>query len=262
MIVLFTDYGVGGPYTGQVKAVLARDASGVPVIDLFADAPRGDPRAAAYLLAAYVDEFPPGTVFLCVVDPGVGTTREAVIVRADGRWYVGPDNGLFEMVVRRAAPPVSWWTIRWRPATLSPTFHGRDLFAPMAARLARGERPEEATAASVSWAAPCPADGKRFPTWPKDWANVIYIDPFGNAMTGVFARNLPGNVIVTLPDGREIPRARTFSDVSPGDAFWYENANGLLEIAVNQGRADTGLGLGLGTSISVRDASSGRRNKS
>lgn len=262
MIVLFTDYGVGGPYTGQVKAVLAREAPGVPVVDLFADAPRCNPKAAAYLLAAYVDEFPPETVFLGVVDPGVGTAREAVVVRADGRWYVGPDNGLFEMVVRRAAAPAAWWMIRWRPASLSSTFHGRDLFAPVAARLARGERPAEAAAAGVAWAVPCPEGGQRFPEWPKDWADVIYIDPFGNAMTGVTVRNLPAHAIVMLPDGREIPRARTFSDVSLGEPFWYENANGLLEIAVNQGRADACLGLRLGTSISIRDTSSDRRNKS
>ena len=128
MIVLFTDFGLSGPYTGQVKSVLYRAAPGVPVVDLFADAPAFRPRAAAYLLAAYVDEFPPGTVFLCVVDPGVGTEqRQPVVVEAGRRWFVGPDNGLFNVVVKRAGSATRW-PVAWRPRRLSNTFHGRDLF--------------------------------------------------------------------------------------------------------------------------------------
>ena len=88
MIVLFTYFGLHGPYTGQVKAVLHQMAPGVPAIDLFADAHQGNPRAAAYLLAIYASWFPVGTVFLCVVDSGVGGTRPAIVVEADGRWYV------------------------------------------------------------------------------------------------------------------------------------------------------------------------------
>src|SRR5262245_5142495 len=98
MIVLFTDFGLSGPYTGQMKAVLGQMAPGTPVIDLFADAPVGNPKASAYLLAAYAAWFTTGTIFLCVVDPGVGGARLPVIVEADGRWFVGPDNGLFELI--------------------------------------------------------------------------------------------------------------------------------------------------------------------
>ena len=102
MIVLFTDFGLHGPYTGQMKAVLHQMAPGIPAIDLFADAPVGNPKASAYLLAAYAAWFPAGTIFLCVVDPGVGGPRPSIILEADGRWYVGPGNGLFELVQRRA----------------------------------------------------------------------------------------------------------------------------------------------------------------
>jgi hypothetical protein len=102
MIVLFTDFGLHGPYTGQMKAALHQMAPAIPVIDLFADAPAGNPKASAYLLAAYAGWFPAGTVFLCVVDPGVGGARPAIILEADARWYVGPGNGLFELVQRRA----------------------------------------------------------------------------------------------------------------------------------------------------------------
>ncbi len=104
MIVLFTDFGLHGPYTGQMKAVLHRMAPGISTIDLFADAPASNPKAAAYLLAAYSEWFAAGTTFLCVVDPGVGGTRPPVVLEADGRWYVGPGNGLFELIQRRAGP--------------------------------------------------------------------------------------------------------------------------------------------------------------
>ena len=118
MIVLLTDFGLHGPYTGQVKAVLHQTVPGGPAIDLFADAPVGNPKASAYLLAAYATWFPPGTVFLCVVDPGVGGARPAIVLEADDRWYVGPGNGLFELVQRRARQARSW-DITWKPAGAS-----------------------------------------------------------------------------------------------------------------------------------------------
>src|SRR5689334_6319370 len=117
MVVLFTDFGLEGPYTGQVKAVLYQTAPGLPVIDLFADAPARQPKPAAYLLAAYGVWFPPGTVLLAVVDPGVGGSRAAVIVEAGGRWYVGPDNGLFELAARRSGSIGCWEIVEHRSGT-------------------------------------------------------------------------------------------------------------------------------------------------
>jgi S-adenosylmethionine hydrolase len=123
MIVLFTDFGLQGPYTGQMKAVLHQMAPDVPIIDLFADAPAGNPKASAYLLAAYAQWFAAGTTFLCVVDPGVGGARPPIMLDADGRWYVGPGNGLFELIERRATTARSF-DIDWRPQRGSPaSFH-------------------------------------------------------------------------------------------------------------------------------------------
>ncbi len=240
MIVLFTDFGLLGPYTGQVKAVLAREAPGVPVIDLFADAPAQNPRAAAYLLAAYAAWFPAGTVFLCVVDPGVGSARAALALSADGRWYVGPENGLFELVLRRAAE-TQLWEITARPETLSASFHGRDLFAPAAAFVARGAAP--------AWEKRPLASARR-PDWPDDLSEIVYVDCYGNAVTGLRATHLPPAARL-VAFGRAIARARTFSDVPAGTSFWYENSNGLAEIAVNLGRADEDLGLKVGSAIAV-----------
>ena len=240
MIVLFNDFGLAGPYVGQMKAVLHRLAPMVPVIDLFADAPARNPQAAAYLLAAYAAWFPARSVFLAVVDPGVGGERAALVVEADGRRYVGPDNGLFELVRRRAhATRIA--EITWRPPELSASFHGRDLFAPVAARLAVGES-LEAEERSPDFA--------RRRDWPDDLAEIVYVDHYGNALTGLRAALLPANAVLVAASQR-LARARTFSDVAIGRAFWYENSNGLAEIAVNLGRADEALLLGIGSRISV-----------
>jgi len=238
MIVLCTDFGPAGPYVGQVKAVLARAAPGVPVIDLFADLPPFRPQLAAYLLAAYGEAFMAGDVILAVVDPGVGSARAALALEANGRWYVGPDNGLLEIVLRRAAA-ARCWTIDWRPPALSATFHGRDLFAPVAARLARGE-PPPGTAAAPS----------RHPDWPDDLAAIVYVDHFGNAMTGLRAAALPAGVELEVA-GVRIARARTFADVPEGGLLWYANANGLAEIAARGESAAARLALAPGRAVAV-----------
>ena len=251
MIVLFTDFGPAGPYLGQVKAVLYDAAPAVPVIDLMADAPAHDPMASAYLFAAFVSEFPHGTVFIAVVDPGVGSTRRAGVAEVDGRWFVGPDNGLFEPILRRGKH-ARWWEITWKPGRLAPSFHGRDLFAPIAARLALGEHPwDKPHWREEPWAEARPLVLLRRPDWPDELARIVYIDHFGNAITGVRAASLSQESAIEAA-GRRLSRARTFADVPPGAPFWYENANGLAEIAVNQGRADRLLGLSLGSPIIIR----------
>jgi S-adenosyl-L-methionine hydrolase (adenosine-forming) len=239
MIVLFTDFGLAGPYTGQMKAVLRREAPQTEIIDLFADAPAGNPRAGAYLLAAYAEWFPPGTIFLCVVDPGVGGKRAPLMIEADRRWFVGPENGLFELILRRAQN-AHCYEITWQPPKLSASFHGRDLFAPVAAMLARAERP--------------PARARmanRYSDWPDELSEIVYIDHYGNAMTGLRASAVPKAATLILGDKIRVTPAATFSAVPEGTAFWYENSNGLVEIAVNRGRAADRLGLAIGSTLTV-----------
>jgi S-adenosylmethionine hydrolase len=240
IIVLFTDFGLEGPYTGQVKTVLHQITPGLPVIDLFADLPPAKPQPAAYLLAAYSGWFPPGTVILAVVDPGVGGERAAVVVEADSRWYVSPDNGLLELVTRRA-DRVRSWEIPAPAEAISASFHGRDLFAPVAGLLARGDAPAGRLR---------PKGIFRRPDWPDDLPEIVYIDRFGNAMTGLRAALIPDGARLAVT-GRVLARRRTFSDVPEGEAFWYENSNGLTEIAVNAGRADTALDLAVGTPVAI-----------
>ncbi|OOO03171.1 MAG: Adenosyl-chloride synthase [Chromatiales bacterium USCg_Taylor] len=242
MIVLVTDYAMEGPYLGQVISVLYQSAPGVQVVNLFANAPTYDPRATAYLLAAYRHGFPKNSVFLCVVDPGVGSHLHApIVVQVGEQWFVGPGNGIFNAVMKHGGPGRAW-TITWRPEVISSTFHGRDLYAPVAAALTRGQFPQ------------CePLELSDYAAWPDDLHEIVYLDHFGNAMTGVRASVVSPQAAITIA-GQSVPKATTFSDVPVGHPMWYENSNGLAEIAVNQGRADRVLDLCVGLPISFEES--------
>jgi S-adenosylmethionine hydrolase len=239
-IAFFTDFGKSGPYLGQMRAVLAAAGVTLPIIDLFSDVPAHNSQAAAYLLAALGESMPEGGLFVAVVDPGVGGERRPLLVQGPNHWYVGPDNGLFSQVLRRQ-PDSEIKTIDWRPDNLSASFHGRDLFTPVAAMVCNGEPvcgeilgPGEMIGAD----------------WPDHLAQVIYIDHFGNAFTGIRASTVDKKQLLHL-NGYAVQWARTFCEVPVSTPFWYENSNGLVEIAVNQGRADRDLGLQIGTPISL-----------
>ena len=238
MIAVFTDFGVEGPYIGQINAVLAEQCPDTSVVCVFPDMPKFNVRASAYLLPPYSQYLPSTTICLCVVDPGVGSERKGLIIKADGRWFVGPDNGLFSMVVRTAVE-LEIYEITWVPDKLSASFHGRDLFAPVAAMLARGEPVPGMLISS---------DEICLPNWPDDLFEVVYIDNFGNAITGIRADQMTSDSVFEV-DGKQIAYARTFSDAVLGACFWYENSNGLVEIAVNQARADDLLSLSVGSPL-------------
>jgi hypothetical protein len=175
---------------------------------------------------------------VAVVDPGVGGARAPLALEVDGVRLVGPDNGLFEPLLRRAGR-CAVQRILWRPPRLSASFHGRDLFAPVAARLARGG---------------CdglePAAAARFAEWPDDLPAVVHVDRYGNAVTGLRAAALPPRAVL-LAGGRSLARARTFGDVPPGRPFWYENSSGLAEVAQNGGSAAATLALRPGDPVDL-----------
>jgi len=237
MLVLFTDYGWRDPYVGQIKAVLARAVPRVPVIDLLHAVPDFNAHAGAHLLAALALGVPPGAVFLCVVDPGVGGPRAAVVVEADGRWYIGPDNGLLSIVAARAAQ-AKVWRIHWRPEGLSATFHGRDLFAPIAAEIAAGRFP----------------DARLTPTNLEvqfdvaDLPRILYVDHYGNAWTGIRGGLAETGGSLEVKD-QSLAWRPTFSEAGKGEAFWYVNSVGLVEIAANRASAAALLGLKVGDPV-------------
>ena len=238
-VCLFTDFGTTGPYLGQMKAALYRHQPLLPVLDLMADAPNFAPQAAAYLLAALLPYLPSDAVVLAVVDPGVGGTRRPMVAEIDGRIMVGPDNGLFAIACRRAHN-ARCRQIVWQPPCLSASFHGRDLFAPVAAILAADAPSQHLFGDEVEMGVGA--------GWPDDLSQIIYVDHYGNAMTGVRGETVaPSRVFQVGPTALSL--ARTFSDVPVGAAFWYVNSIGLVEISVNQGNAGRRLSIGLGDVI-------------
>jgi S-adenosyl-L-methionine hydrolase (adenosine-forming) len=240
MIFLFTDYGLEGPYIAQVETVLHQNAPNEKVINLIADAPRNNPKASAYLLASLIPHVPEGSILFCVVDPGVGSDKDIpVMLKIDERWFVGPDNGLFDIVARQSKK-IEAWEITWQPERLSNSFHGRDLYAPVCAMLANKETiPEE----KFEW-----QDKHK---WPDDMYEVIYIDHFGNCMTGIRADKLSKQTVLKI-NNQEISKADTFSDIQAGQSFWYENSNGLVEIAVNLGSAREVLVITIGSVVIIK----------
>ena len=235
-VYLFTDFGYAGPYVGQMTGAILAVSPDLHVVNLMHDAPAMQPWPAAYLLAACCNALPAGAVVVAVVDPGVGGERDALVVHTPGLKLVGPDNGLMSRVPGITAVD----RIDWRPEVLSASFHGRDLFGPVGAMLAAGHEVAHTTLSSP--------DRMQGGDWPQQVPEVVYIDAYGNLMTGLSGVNFNKNKVIQV-SGRMVPYAGTFSRVPAGEAFWYVNSLGLVEIAVNRGSAAASLSLALGDRI-------------
>jgi S-adenosylmethionine hydrolase len=162
-------------------------------------------------------------------------------MRADGRWFVGPDNGLFSVIAARATVS-QCWQVTGAPGRLAPSFPARDLFAPMAAAVASDDFPNS----NVQ-----PVAGLQVSFGNDDLAEILYIDHYGNAFTGLRAADLSSEARIRAAGRTVVPHARVFSAVAPGAAVWYENSIGLIEIAVNRGSAAQAFGLSVGDAVSV-----------
>ena len=245
IVTLLTDFGTTDGYVAEMKGVILAHAPDANVVDVSHELPPQDVDAARLALARYWRRFPPGTVHVAVVDPGVGSPRAALAVQADGRFLVGPDNGVLSPALlapgaRAVVLPV--------PARAAPTFHGRDLFAPAAAQLATGTPLEELGAAvdeePVVRRTP---EARRQPDGTIAGV-VIAVDRFGNAVTNLVA--FGGGTLVV--DGRELPLRRVYADVAPGEPLALTGSNGLVEIAVRDGSAARVLGLERGKGVLLR----------
>ena len=240
MIYLFTDFGAADLYVGQVKAELLRHAPRVPIVDLLHEAPSFRVVPSAHLLAALATRIAPGSTVLAVVDPGVGTSRKAVVLRAGGSYFVGPDNGLLSVVAARSGTD-GIWEITWRPAQLARSFHGRDLFAPVAARLALDIFPSDALTPLAALDVSLDAG---------DLAEIVYVDHYGNAFTGLRGEALGERTMLRVGE-TAVRHAGVFAEAPPGEPFWYVNSIGLVEIACNGEAAAARLGLVVGDPVGV-----------
>lgn len=243
MILTVTDFGLSSPYLAQMRAALLRAGAACPIIDLVADLDPFNIPAAAHFLASQISWFPQQSLFLAVVDPGVGGDRDAIALLADGQWFIGPDNGLLDVVAARANA-VQHYTIAWRPERLSASFHGRDLFAPVAASLSTG---------TLSEGLLLPCERSYTQQASAELNKVIYIDRYGNGMTGVRSDTLTAGFSIQV-NGVQLPSARTFSDLPQGAPFCYSNSVGLVEIAANCANAAAQLELSVGMEIQVLES--------
>lgn len=234
---LFTDFGWNGPYVGQMSALLV--AQGIPHFHLQHDVPAFDTAAGGTLLTALCRYLPEPTLLVAVVDPGVGGERKALLVRSANHWFIGPDNGLLGAAIRQYGGEVE--EILWRPCRLSESFHGRDLFVPAAAKLLQGE---------AMASRPVKRESILGIEGDDDLPRIVYLDHYGNLVTGIRANSVEAGASLVAA-GRRIFHSRTFCAAAEGEPFWYANSIGLVELAVNRGRADRTLGLAVGDPVRV-----------
>jgi S-adenosylmethionine hydrolase len=252
LVSLLTDFGPGSVYVGQMHATILRIAPALRVVDLAHDCPFGNTEAAAYILRRSHFHFPPGTVHVVVVDPGVGSQRAILVAAAADHLFVAPDTGVLGPILSLDAN-AKVRRIENRALmneSVSSTFHGRDILAPAGARLGAGASPEDFGPAAT----PRPA-----PTGPTREGGavigtVLLVDRFGNLITNIPASaidDLGGAPHVRLRIGAAFidTIATTFSDVAKGVALVYVGSGDHIEVAVNEGRAADALRIGVGDRI-------------
>lgn len=249
-VVLLTDFGLEDHYVGVLRAVLHGLAAEAERIDLCHRVPAGDVWGACFRLRSAWPHLPKNAVVLAVVDPGVGKERRAVATSVGDRWIVAPDNGL----PAAAGPVTSVVVLDWRRMGLpepSATFHGRDLFAPAAGRLARGDDARELGAAvSAESLVPCPLPEPVRSDTGLEGA-VLHIDRFGNVVTNISAAAVAADAGLRFSAGEHARRVRTYGDAPAGEVVVLEGSSGLLELAVNGGSAAESTGLKRGAKVSV-----------
>ncbi|MFC2029718.1 S-adenosyl-l-methionine hydroxide adenosyltransferase family protein [Chloroflexota bacterium] len=258
VITLTTDFGRSDSYVGTMKGVILGICPEAALVDLSHEIQPQAVRQAAYLLSTAAPYFPPGTVHLAVVDPGVGGARRPVAVQTERATYVAPDNGLLSMPLAaddaQLAPSrvqaIHLTESRYHLSGISATFHGRDIFAPAAAHLAAGVDPRQMgdtlrLSDLVQLALRKPVqqqDGSRL-------GEVLHVDHFGNLVTSFRGSETQAQCSVGVADQVIAGLSRTFSDVEPGELVAYVGSSGHLEIAEREGRAAARLGVGVGAPV-------------
>jgi S-adenosylmethionine hydrolase len=244
VITLLTDFGTADGYAGEMKGVLLAQAPAAVLVVIAHDVAPQDVDGARLAVARYWRRFPAGAVHLIVVDPGVGSPRAAIAVESEGRFLVGPDNGVLSPALLHAGARCVALSI---PAGSSATFHGRDVFAPAAAALARGTPLDALGELRTSPVVRRTPEAVR-----RDDGSiagvVITVDRFGNAVTNLMSWR--GGVVEA--NGRRLSLVRTYGDVDTGSAAALVGSSGLVEIAVRDGSAAALLGLTRGSAVVLR----------
>jgi S-adenosyl-L-methionine hydrolase (adenosine-forming) len=251
LITLLTDFGNRDTFVGTMKGVILSICPEAQIVDLTHEVPPQAVVTGAFLLKTAMGYFPKGTVHLAVVDPGVGSRRKAIAIKSQGHYFVGPDNGLFPAALEDwgIEQVVELTDKKYQLPNSSSTFHGRDVFAPVAAHLAKG--------------VPLSKLGKKLTRWVKGeipkprkttkgyLGQVLWVDHFGNLIT-----NLEGKHVFRpfrLKIGRKVLSriGSHYAEVKKGEAIASIGSSGHLEISVNSGRADLKLGISIGASVDI-----------
>jgi S-adenosylmethionine hydrolase len=250
-IALLSDFGTKDWFVASMKGVILSINPRAVIVDINHDIPAGDIAAGAFNLLACQALFPAGTVFVSVVDPGVGSCRAAIGIRAGSRYFIGPDNGLFSMITDNyyKSEVRSLENTRYFQKEVSSTFHGRDLFAPVGAHLSRGI-PFEKLGPKMKSIVPLSTIPAAFAVKKNIVGSVIYIDRFGNAITNISSSlaNQAGRIRVK---GRVIPLCSCYSDVGQGKPVAVIGSCGFVEISVNKGNAAQKMRLKIGDTVIV-----------
>lgn len=256
LVTLTTDFGITDPFVGIMKGVLATRAPGVAVIDVTHGIPPQDVRAGALVLRQSAPWFPPGTIHVAVVDPGVGGARRPICVATARACYVGPDNGVLSLAAGAEGIRGTFELTdpQFQLSPRSATFHGRDVFAPVAAALATGTAPEELGPPVQDMTALAFPETSR--TGDVVRGEVVYIDHFGNLVTNVSRKELDGfsgaSLSVTIRATHVRGVAASYSSAQPGQMVAVVNSWELLEVAVRDGSARERLRAGVGEPVIVR----------
>lgn len=253
VVTLLTDFGNRDTYVGQLKGALLSVAPDALIVDLIHDVPPQNVRLGAFHLMAAVNAFPQGTVHLAVVDPGVGTARRAIAVRsARGDHLVGPDNGLLSLAVEKLGGAVAAVELDqqryWRPLP-SATFHGRDIFAPVAGHLARGTSLEELGSRIADFERPFLLPSVKRSDREIE-GEVIHVDHYGNLVTNILGTDLPGGFSTNIREFTILGGASpNYQGVPKGQLTALVGSMGLLEIALRDGSAAARIGAALGDPV-------------
>lgn len=256
LISLLTDFGVRDTYAASLKGIILQICPTARIIDITHLVPPQDVAAGAYLLKTVYRDFPHGTIFLAVVDPGVGSSRHALAIKTPDYIFVGPDNGIFSWIVgeeplfeaRRLDNPKYW------RSEVSHTFHGRDIFAPVAAHLARGVPIQLLGPPCTPLVLPSAAIQET----PEELIGaVIHIDHFGNAITNITRQALErfagkGRITVHIKNATIHGTVKTYADGSPGALCALIGSSDFLEVALVEGSAVSAYGISKGDPITVR----------
>ena len=244
IITLLTDFGTSDGYVGEMKGVLASGAPGSVLVDIAHDVTAQDVEAGRLALARYWQRYPVGTVHLAIIDPGVGGSRAALAVESEGRFLVGPDNGILSPAMLHPDARCVSLSI---PQGASATFHGRDVFAPAAAQLATGVALDALGPSFMSPVIRRTPEAIRRDDGAIEGV-IISVDRFGNLVTNLVARH--GGAIEVR--GRAIPIRHTYADVDGGDCVALTGSSGLVEVAVRDGSAAQLLGASRGDRVVLR----------